>query len=114
MVEDSGKLDDTCNFYTMDSSYHMRSTAWHPERSAISRGMLNFSSYAVSDDPYKAIRVIGEVCNLHYAVWCTDETEFCDLSTDPGQMQPIRLIHIPARLTIHHCRPALFVIALGM
>ncbi|UPL03531.1 hypothetical protein LCI18_014465 [Fusarium solani-melongenae] len=36
---------------------------------------------------YKAIRVIGESYNIYYSVWCTNEKEFYDLKTDPGEVR---------------------------
>ncbi|KAG4413483.1 hypothetical protein IFR04_013384 [Cadophora malorum] len=38
------------------------------------------------NNTYKALRVIGKGYNLYYAVWCTNEHELYDLSTDPGQI----------------------------
>lgn len=38
------------------------------------------NAHAVGNNTYKAIRVIGPDYNLYYAVWCTNETEFYDLT----------------------------------
>ncbi|KAK0113520.1 hypothetical protein ONS95_013774 [Cadophora gregata] len=38
------------------------------------------------NNTYKALRVIGKGYNLYYAVWCTNEHELYDLSTDPSQI----------------------------
>ncbi|KAI0876424.1 arylsulfatase-like protein [Hypoxylon argillaceum] len=38
------------------------------------------------NNTYKAMRVIGKSYNLHYQVWCNNEHELYDLTTDPGQM----------------------------
>ncbi|KAI0513279.1 arylsulfatase-like protein [Xylaria bambusicola] len=43
------------------------------------------------NNTYKALRVIGDSYNLHYHVWCTNEHELHDLTTDPGQMN--NLLH---------------------
>lgn len=43
------------------------------------------------NNTYKAIRVIGEAYNLHYQVWCNNEHELYDLTSDPGQM--VNLLH---------------------
>jgi arylsulfatase A-like enzyme len=43
------------------------------------------------NNTYKAIRVISEAYNLHYQVWCNNEHELYDLTTDPGQM--LNLLH---------------------
>ncbi|KAI0535384.1 arylsulfatase-like protein [Xylaria digitata] len=40
----------------------------------------------ITNNTYKALRVIGESYNLHYQVWCNNEHELYDLTTDPGQM----------------------------
>lgn len=37
------------------------------------------------------MRVIGKSYNLHYQVWCNNEHELHDLTTDPGQM--VNLLH---------------------
>ncbi|KAL5327615.1 hypothetical protein ACEPPN_005316 [Leptodophora sp. 'Broadleaf-Isolate-01'] len=38
------------------------------------------------NNTYKALRVIGRGYNLYYAVWCTNEHELYDLTTDPNQL----------------------------
>ncbi|KAH7327134.1 alkaline-phosphatase-like protein [Rhexocercosporidium sp. MPI-PUGE-AT-0058] len=38
------------------------------------------------NNTYKALRVIGRGYNLYYAVWCTNEHELYDLTTDPSQL----------------------------
>ncbi|KAI0188915.1 alkaline-phosphatase-like protein [Xylaria flabelliformis] len=43
------------------------------------------------NNTYKAMRVIGKSYNLHYQVWCNNEHELHDLTTDPGQM--VNLMH---------------------
>ncbi|KAI1735284.1 arylsulfatase-like protein [Xylaria scruposa] len=43
------------------------------------------------NNTYKAMRVIGKSYNLHYQVWCNNEHELHDLTTDPGQM--VNLLH---------------------
>jgi N-acetylglucosamine-6-sulfatase len=35
------------------------------------------------------LRVIGETYNLYYSVWCTNEHELYDLTTDPHQVKNI-------------------------
>ncbi|KAI0968702.1 arylsulfatase-like protein [Xylaria arbuscula] len=39
-----------------------------------------------NNNTYKALRVVGESYNLLYQVWCNNEHELYDLTTDPGQM----------------------------
>jgi N-acetylglucosamine-6-sulfatase len=40
----------------------------------------------MSNNTYKALRLIGEDYNLLYTVWCTGEREFYDVTRDPAQM----------------------------
>lgn len=42
-----------------------------------------------SNNTYKALRVIGRDYNLFYSVWCTNEHELYDLTTDPHQISNI-------------------------
>ncbi|KAH8816385.1 alkaline-phosphatase-like protein [Xylogone sp. PMI_703] len=51
-----------------------------------------------SNNTYKALRVIGENYNLYYSVWCTNEHELYDLTTDPYQ---IRNLYPNQVATIH-------------
>ncbi|KAI3335760.1 arylsulfatase-like protein [Ustulina deusta] len=44
-----------------------------------------------TNNTYKAVRVIGGSYNLLYQVWCNNEHELYDLTTDPGQM--VNLLH---------------------
>lgn len=44
-----------------------------------------------ANNTYKALRVISKTYNLHYQVWCNNERELHDLTTDPGQM--VNLLH---------------------
>ncbi|KAI0158042.1 arylsulfatase-like protein [Hypoxylon sp. FL1284] len=39
-----------------------------------------------ANNTYKALRVISGTYDLHYQVWCNNERELHDLTTDPGQM----------------------------
>ncbi|KAJ2997326.1 hypothetical protein NUW58_g683 [Xylaria curta] len=48
------------------------------------------------NNTYKAMRVVGKSYNLHYQVWCNNEHELYDLTTDPGQM--VNLLHPDERL----------------
>ncbi|TEA13853.1 Arylsulfatase [Colletotrichum sidae] len=45
----------------------------------------------IFNNTYKALRVVGEGYNLYYAVWCTNEHELYDMTTDPGQLH--NLLH---------------------
>ncbi|KAJ5924257.1 hypothetical protein N7466_008444 [Penicillium verhagenii] len=38
------------------------------------------------NNTYKSVRLLGEGYNLYYSVWCTNEHELYDLSTDPYQL----------------------------
>ncbi|KAL2194099.1 alkaline-phosphatase-like protein [Corynascus similis CBS 632.67] len=46
----------------------------------------------VGNNTYKAVRVIGPEYNFYYSVWCTNEHEFYDLTTDPYQLH--NLLHV--------------------
>lgn len=39
-----------------------------------------------TNNTYKALRISGESYNLMYSVWCTNEHELYDMTTDPGQL----------------------------
>ncbi|CAI6341932.1 unnamed protein product [Periconia digitata] len=41
----------------------------------------------VSNNTYKALRIIGEGYNIMYSVWCNNEHELYDMITDPGQLK---------------------------
>ncbi|KAK6814360.1 hypothetical protein RU639_009474 [Aspergillus parasiticus] len=41
---------------------------------------------AFRNNTYKALRVLGEGYNLYYSVWCTNEHELYDLTTDPYEL----------------------------
>ncbi|KAL3476702.1 alkaline-phosphatase-like protein [Aspergillus californicus] len=40
----------------------------------------------VLNNTYKSVRIIGEGYNLYYSVWCNNEHELYDLTTDPYQL----------------------------
>ncbi|KAF3765633.1 hypothetical protein M406DRAFT_88476 [Cryphonectria parasitica EP155] len=40
----------------------------------------------VTNNTYKAVRIIGDSYDLYYAVWCNNEHELYDIKTDPGQL----------------------------
>ncbi|CAI4212328.1 unnamed protein product [Parascedosporium putredinis] len=40
----------------------------------------------ITNNTYKAIRVVSKEYNLYYSVWCTNEHELYNLNTDPGQL----------------------------
>ncbi|KAJ5167602.1 uncharacterized protein N7482_003196 [Penicillium canariense] len=44
-------------------------------------------STMIPNNTYKSIRLLGEDYNLYYSVWCNNEHELYDLSTDPYQLQ---------------------------
>ncbi|BCS28378.1 sulfatase family protein [Aspergillus puulaauensis] len=39
-----------------------------------------------ANNTYKSVRIIGEEYNLYYSVWCSNEHELYDLTTDPHQL----------------------------
>jgi N-acetylglucosamine-6-sulfatase len=52
---------------------------------SLSRKLVSYGS----NNTYKALRVIGQTYNLSYSVWCTNEHELYDLTTDPYQITNI-------------------------
>ncbi|KAJ5670827.1 uncharacterized protein N7477_006190 [Penicillium maclennaniae] len=40
----------------------------------------------IPNNTYKSLRLLGEGYNLYYSVWCNNEHELYDLSTDPYQL----------------------------
>ena len=52
-----------------------------------------------SNNTYTALRVIGQNYNLYYSVWCTNEHELYDLTTDPGQLTNIHPSVAPSSST---------------
>ncbi|PVH95205.1 Arylsulphatase [Periconia macrospinosa] len=38
------------------------------------------------NNTYKALRISGDQYNIMYSVWCTNEHELYDMTTDPGQL----------------------------
>ncbi|KAF9885037.1 hypothetical protein FE257_000768 [Aspergillus nanangensis] len=58
-------------------------------------------AHAAPNNTYKAIRVISEAYNIYYSVWCTNEAEFYDLKTDPGEMKNLlSMEHASASFTL--------------
>ncbi|APA06985.1 hypothetical protein sscle_02g017550 [Sclerotinia sclerotiorum 1980 UF-70] len=62
---------------------------------ALPEGIRKFSlddgkvvHYSVNNT-YKALRIISDAHNLYYSVWCTNEHELYDLTTDPHQINNI-------------------------
>ncbi|KAF3010388.1 hypothetical protein E8E15_001426 [Penicillium rubens] len=43
-------------------------------------------STMIPNNTYKSVRLLGEGYNLYYSVWCNNEHELYDLSTDPYQL----------------------------
>ncbi|KAJ6100451.1 hypothetical protein N7499_000081 [Penicillium canescens] len=43
-------------------------------------------SSKIPNNTYKSVRLLGEGYNLYYSVWCNNEHELYDLSTDPYQL----------------------------
>ncbi|CAK7216017.1 hypothetical protein SCUCBS95973_002662 [Sporothrix curviconia] len=54
---------------------------------AASEGDFGYTneSRMVTNNTYKAVRIIGRSYNLYYAVWCSGEHELYNLDTDPYQ-----------------------------
>ncbi|TQN67231.1 Arylsulfatase [Colletotrichum shisoi] len=74
---------------------------------AITESTFGFSgddTKRIYNNTYKALRVVGEGYSLYYSVWCTNEHELYDMTTDPGQLH--NLLHtdeaaLAAGATIH-------------
>ncbi|RSL58160.1 hypothetical protein CEP51_014123 [Fusarium floridanum] len=61
---------------------------------AISEGKWGFNGgkdKRIFNNTYKALRVVGQDYNLYYSIWCTNEKELYDMTTDPGQLR--NLLH---------------------
>lgn len=43
----------------------------------------------IPNNTYKSVRILGEVYNLYYSVWCNNEHELYDLSVS-GMMNHLR------------------------
>ncbi|KAJ7268531.1 alkaline-phosphatase-like protein [Mycena rebaudengoi] len=52
----------------------------------VARNEGNSGSFAPQNQTYKAIRVVGASYSLAYTVWCDNDHELYDLTTDPYQM----------------------------
>ncbi|KAF4989809.1 hypothetical protein FDECE_14590 [Fusarium decemcellulare] len=46
----------------------------------------SFATDSGFNNTYKALRVIGDSYSLYYSVWCTNERELYDMSSDYGQL----------------------------
>ncbi|KAJ5104210.1 hypothetical protein N7532_004739 [Penicillium argentinense] len=46
------------------------------------------------NNTYKSVRLLGEGYNLYYSVWCNNEHELYDLSTDPYQLHNLYPTHM--------------------
>ncbi|QSZ31021.1 hypothetical protein DSL72_000582 [Monilinia vaccinii-corymbosi] len=76
----------------LDGSEHVNVEFWGQ---ALPEGTHRFSLddgkvvYYGSNNTYKALRIISDSYNLYYSVWCTNEHELYDLTTDPHQTNNI-------------------------
>ncbi|KAH8891800.1 Arylsulphatase [Thozetella sp. PMI_491] len=75
--------------------------------------------WLILNNTYKAIRVVGKEYNLYYSVWCTNEHELYDLTTDPYQVKnllhqdeiaPTTLLGVPLGKVIDRLDSLLFVL----
>ena len=48
------------------------------------------------NNTYKAIRISAPGYNLYYSVWCSNEHELYDMTTDPGQLHNLLSPDLPA------------------
>ncbi|PKS08552.1 hypothetical protein jhhlp_004938 [Lomentospora prolificans] len=69
---------------------HVTVEFWGIAASEGAFGYFGRNQSFVTNNTYKAIRVVSEEYNLYYSVWCTNEHELYDLNasllTDPGQI----------------------------
>lgn len=49
--------------------------------------LFNDETRIITNNTYKAVRIIGRSYNLYYSVWCSNEHELYNLDTDPYQLQ---------------------------
>ncbi|KAF3936024.1 Arylsulfatase [Dactylella cylindrospora] len=54
---------------------------------AAEEGSLGGALYL--NNTYKSLRIIGDTYNLYYSVWCNNEHQLYDLTTDPYQLRNI-------------------------
>ncbi|KAK0713927.1 arylsulfatase-like protein [Lasiosphaeria miniovina] len=73
---------------------------------AIGEGKLfgDEKSRLVLNNTYKALRIISKTYNFYYSVWCNNEHELYDLTTDPYQQH--NLLH-PSALSESNTEPLL-------
>ncbi|KAK3989763.1 alkaline-phosphatase-like protein [Cladorrhinum sp. PSN332] len=71
------------------------------------------------NNTYKALRIISKTYNFYYSVWCTNEHELYDLTTDPYQINnllhkdsapPTHLLGVPFEKVISRLDSLLFVL----
>ncbi|KAI9933117.1 hypothetical protein MW887_007588 [Aspergillus wentii] len=55
----------------------------------ITRNDTKFNVGVYHNNTYKGLRIVSENYNLYYSVWCTNERELYDLTTDPYQVTNI-------------------------
>lgn len=67
---------------------------WHEHASIEYWGTAYFEGIygsLISNNTFKAIRVIGRGYNLYYSVWCNNEHELYDMQKDPHQLNNLLL-----------------------
>ncbi|KAF3762219.1 Arylsulphatase [Cryphonectria parasitica EP155] len=89
---------------------------------AVFEGVKNFTDdILIVNNTYKAVRIISDSYNLLYTVWCTNEHELYDLTTDPYQMHnllhedeqafaPTQLLGVPMGKVVDRLDSLLFVL----
>jgi N-acetylglucosamine-6-sulfatase len=67
-----------------DKSEHINIEFWGDY---LVEGNFFYGQSSFANNTYKTVRVVGEQYDLSYTVWCTNEHELYDMSSDPHQLQ---------------------------
>ncbi|CAG8282083.1 unnamed protein product [Penicillium salamii] len=65
---------------------HEHVTVEYWGRGMLEGGLSNLGVPTVPNNTYKAVRVLADDYNLFYSVWCNNEHELYDMTTDPYQV----------------------------
>jgi N-acetylglucosamine-6-sulfatase len=69
---------------TSNKSEHINIEFWGDY---LVEGNVLYGQSSFANNTYKTVRVVGEQYDLSYTVWCTNEHELYDMSSDPHQLQ---------------------------
>ncbi|KAF2033995.1 arylsulfatase precursor [Setomelanomma holmii] len=68
---------------TTEKSEHVNIEFWGDY---LVEGNVFYGNSAIVNNTYKTVRVVGDAYDLSYTVWCTNDHELYDISTDPYQI----------------------------